>query len=258
MKGTFETLADTNLVLGVPGFTYADLYDSRRLEDLLEHFDSAARDSDAGLFADYQAYRRCQGEGMKPEQVSDLLVKMAPLVGEFVSRLFKVADRRASQMKAIQAEFDGIFRFRGEVVSKLAARYKGESPDSWDVEAVRSRFEALLGALLSRAQLDFDREAAVAGLALDLLRCSSGDATDVAEIASIRSRIAASAQASSLFADVLAQDDAGLAAGLYDALCRWAFLATRMDSIKSEVANWVSFKVPAKTDFTHLVEHDSH
>ncbi len=254
MKGTFETSADASLALGVPGFSYADLYDPRKLAELLDVFDSSARAADAELFAEFEAYRACQGEGLTPEQISALLVKMAPLVGGFLAQLFDVGSERSRQMQAAQAEFDGVFRFRSEVVGKLAARYKGEKPEDWDAGAICARFDALVAALLTQAELDCDRESAIAGLGVDLLVRTSGDPGDMSPI---RARLNASAEAKAQFATALAQDDAGLVAELFDALCRWAFLAARLETLKPQVAGWMSFKVPEKTDFGHLVEHAS-
>ncbi len=153
-------------------------------------------------------------------------------------------------MDAIRGEFDGIFAYKAEVVGKLATRYKGQNLEDWDIKGIRERLESLLRTLVPAAQLDGDRESAVAGLAVDLLALTKSEAPDTA---SIRSRLAGNA----LFAEALAQDDAGLAAALFETIARWSFAATKIDGLKAEVADWVSFKTPGRTDFTHLVEHET-
>ncbi|MGZ8931643.1 MAG: hypothetical protein ACXW0O_11690, partial [Methylosarcina sp.] len=79
-----------NLTLGIPGFSYPDLYDAARLKDLMDVFDASVKKHDVVLFDKFEAYRQCQGDGMEAEAISDLLVKMGPYVGQFVARLFKV------------------------------------------------------------------------------------------------------------------------------------------------------------------------
>ncbi|MGZ5000952.1 MAG: hypothetical protein ACXV7F_11670, partial [Methylomonas sp.] len=57
----------TKLTLGIPGFEYQDLYDAKRLTDLLAVFDQSVQKHDPALFGEIDAYRACGGEGMKPE-----------------------------------------------------------------------------------------------------------------------------------------------------------------------------------------------
>ena len=74
-------MEQNNLALGIPGFTYADLYNAARLKDLLDVFDASVKHHDVELFDKFAAYRQSQGEGLKPEEISDLLVNMGPYVG---------------------------------------------------------------------------------------------------------------------------------------------------------------------------------
>ena len=244
-----------SLNLGIPGFSYADLYQPKRLQALSVAFDNEMQARESALFADFHAYRQCRGEGMAPERVSELLVQMAPWVGEFVARLFNVSDRRAQTMQATQGEFDTVFRFRKEIVGKLAARYKAENLESWDLTAIRQRFAALTEALIPSAQRDIDLESAVAELAINLLGLSQSEVPDATEIAGIRASLTSLEKSRSAFAEVLAQDDAALVAGLYDSLSRWAHAVSKLPELKQPFADWVSFKVPEKTDFNELVEH---
>jgi NADPH-dependent glutamate synthase beta subunit-like oxidoreductase/NAD(P)H-flavin reductase len=225
MKSVHGQPAQAEWVLGVNGFSYADLYKPARLKDLLEAFDREAASRDDGLFADFQAYRDCQGIGMAPEQISDLLVRMAPLVGEFTAGLFNVGNLRSERMADTQCEFNTLFTFRTEIVGKLDKRYKGIDPASWDIAALIDQFEALLTAQIPAAKLAADRETAVAELGLKL-----------------RAQAEAETPAS--------VDE-------YETLSRWCFAATKIDELKAEVADWVTFKLPEKTDFNHLVEHAS-
>jgi len=254
MNGHLEKHDAALTELGIAGFSYADLYEPSRLRDLTLAFDRCAQEKNPDLFEAFQTYRNCGGEGMAPEHISDLLVRMAPLVGEFVAGLFGVEAARAGQMDATGGEFGGVFAYRNEIVGKSATRYKGQNPQDWDIAALRARFDALLRALAPAALLECDREAAVAGLAVALQALSASEAPDAGVI---RARLDAVPEAQALFADALALDDAGLAAALFDCVCRWSFAATKIDELKAEVAGWVSFKTPGRTDFTHLVHHET-
>ncbi|QSA96521.1 pyridine nucleotide-disulfide oxidoreductase [Methylococcus sp. EFPC2] len=256
MSGHYAGRHGNTLELGISGYGYGDLYDPARLAELLEVFDDEVQARDADLHGRYLSYRANQGEGWAPEAISGLLVELAPLVGEFVARLFRVGEERSVKRQAAQREFDTVFAFRNEIVAKLAARYKGENPDEWNLIEVCARFEALVLALVPKAHIDADHEAAVAELALKLRRLSSEDAP-AAELAELRARLASSEEAKSALADLLNGDDAGLAQGLYEVLSRWTFLASRGHDLKAELSHWVSLKVPEKTDFGHLVEHET-
>ena len=250
MNGHLPKHDDILAELGIAGFSYADLYEPSRLRDLTLAFDRSAQQKDPDLFEAFQTYRNCRGEGMAAEHISGLLVNMAPLVGAFVAELFKVETLRNAQKAAIGGEFAGVFAYRNEVVGKLAARYKGQDPHTWDIAAVRESFAALLQALLPAAALESDREAAVAGLAVELQALSKSEAPDAS---AIRERL----QGQASFTDALAQDDAGLSAALFEIVARWSFAATKIDALKAEVDGWVSFKTPGRTDFTHLVHHET-
>ena len=81
---------------------------------------------------------------MEPAAVSDLLVRLAPRVGEFVARLFGVSAEHERQRAAIQRELDEIFVFRTEIVSGLEKHFKGVDARAWDAAAVRSELELLI------------------------------------------------------------------------------------------------------------------
>lgn len=118
-----------NLTLGIPGFNYPDLYDSARLKDLLEVFDASVERHDSQLHNEFKAYRQNQGEGLSPEAISDLLVRMGPYVGQFVARIFNVSEQHQAQGAKIKDEIDTIFTFKNEIVDKLAFFFKGQNAD---------------------------------------------------------------------------------------------------------------------------------
>jgi|GEM_PF-5290443 len=254
----------TNRQLGIEGFTYPDLYDPHRLKDLAAAFDRHVEGSDPQLLEEFTHYRASQGEGMSPEKVSELLVRMAPYLGGFLARLFRIEEQRSMQMEKIRTEVETVFRYRESIVGKEAPkRFKREKVDAWDIDTLVRRFDALVAALLEDLA---DPEKAVAGLAVSLQSLSqeaarlaeNGDLGPLEErVESLRQALAGDPEAARLWADSLALDAAGLVEALYECVLRWTYAASRTSKLQEKVAGWVSFKTPARTDFDNLVEHDT-
>lgn len=227
MTQQLNTSQLAQLTLGIPGFEYKDLYDAKRLNDLLVSFDESVKKHDPDLFAEMSAYRACGGEGMKPEDISELLVKMAPLVGTFVARLFNVSDVRDQQISHIRSEFDSVFTYRTEIVGNLTKLFKGQTIDGWDIATLRAELDGLIDAAGKQALFQTDPELAVSQLGADLWRASKQENPSAADLAA------------------------------YDTVCRWSFAARQVPDLQAFVAKWLSFKVPEKTNLENLVEHDS-
>ena len=243
------------LTLGIAGFRYDDLSRPEGLKRLHDTFVAELAATSAGLHREYQDYHGCLGEGMTPVAVSDLLVRLAPRVGEFVARLFGVSAERERQREAVQRELDSIFVFRKEIVGELEKHFKGVDARGWDAAAVQSELELLIRCGFPDLSLDSDRERRIATAAVRLLGWSKEVAGDAA-VRELRHRLSADDQAAAAFVAAIKGTDEKLVAILLEVIRRWAHL-TRVDpGLASTVANWVSFKEPEKTDFTALVHHE--
>jgi len=242
----------TQLSLGLPGFEYKDLHDAQRLQDLMTTFDDSVKKHAPELFAELSVYRACGGEGMKPEAVSELLVKLAPLVGTFVARLFNVTDVREQQIGKITEEFDSIFVYRTEIVGKLASRFKGQTCEDWDLTELQGQLEALISATAKQTVFAQDPELAVAQLGAELWRLSQQAELSEADVAVLKSRVA------EFPALTFNHDSASsLIGGLLDIVWRWSFAAKQVPALQPLVKKWLSFKIAEKTDLDNLVHHDS-
>jgi len=254
-----------NFTLGISDFTYADLYNPARLSDLLVAFDQSIEQHDTELYERYADYRITRGEDLTPEQISALLVEMGPYVGQFVAKLFNVSDAHQAQAANIKDEIDTIFTYKNEVVEKLDVYFKGQDTGSWDAAGIQSRFELLIAAAFPEADQDSDAERRVAraGATIGLLSAhykliakgkpGSDDNAD-AKAEAIRAKLAAHTGAAAVFADAIAQEPADFIAALMDLTQRWSFIARHDESL---TGRWLSFKLPEKRDFDHLVEHDN-
>ncbi len=245
MTKQLNTQQLTQLTLGIPGFEYADLHDAKRLADLLTVFDQSVQQHDNALFEEIVAYRACAGEGMKPEEISELLVRLAPLVGTFVARLFNVSAVRDQQISLIRGEFDAVFVYRTEIIGNLNKLFKGQTIEAWDISALHKQLTDLLTATGRQDLFASDPELAVSQLAADLWRLSQQAELSDADVAGLKNQISGY------------DSPAALVAGLLDIVQRWSFAAKQAPELQAIVKKWLSFKVPEKTNLDNLVEHDS-
>jgi NADPH-dependent glutamate synthase beta subunit-like oxidoreductase/NAD(P)H-flavin reductase len=249
------------LTLGISGFQYEDLHEPEGLKRLHDTFIAELAASHADLHREYREYRTSLGQGMAPTAVSDLLVRLAPHVGEFVARLFAVGAVRERQRASIQRELDTVFKFRTEIVAKLDKHFKGVATSDWDGAAVHSALELLISRGFPEAALDTDAERRVATVAATLIGWSSAltsdDGSARAAVQNLRATLASDARASATFVEALARaDDRELVEALLETIRRWAQLARTEAASRAAVAGWVSFKEPDKRDFDALVPHE--
>ena len=253
------------LTLGIPDFTYADLYSANRLKDLLDVFDATVKRHDVELYHKFSAYRLSQGIDLKPEEVSDLLVNMAPYVGKFVAKLFNVTEQHETQATNIKDEIDSIFTYKNEVVEKLGVVFKGQDTTDWPVSSILNRFDLLIEAAFPEANLDDDEEhrvarfgAVIGSLSSHYKLIAKGKVSEYENadelVAAISTKLSEHELAAVEFADIIViREPAEFLAALMDLVQRWSFIAQQDNDI---VVQWLSFKFPEKRDFDNLVAHE--
>ncbi|GAB4213237.1 MAG: FAD-dependent oxidoreductase [Sandaracinaceae bacterium] len=231
-------------IQGIPalaraGLAWSDLFVPARLAELHDRFLADLREAAPETAARFDAYRACQGEGMEPEAVSDVLCEVAPHVGDFVARLFGLEDAR----RALRNDADRvapIFRMQDQLVKRRALK-RGEI--AFDAALDRDA-RAMLAALGASP----DDELSVARVACALLDLEAdlkrgplaGDrATEAARAAAAVSMPSGDREA----------DKAAVARGL-DLLERWIMMRRGDPAIRS----WMAFRLPKAIDHTKLVQ----
>ena len=255
--------------LGINGYTYADLHQPLRLRELHKTFEDSVKQHDAELFTKFQKYQKCQGENMSPQDISDLLVRMAPYVGKFIATLFQVEDEVAAQAKVISEEINSIFVYRTDVVGKLKSKFKNEDISTWDITKIQADLALLKAVAFPVAANDPDPERSVsrvgaklAGLA-DHYQLVANDKPGIikdadAQVSGIRKRLNENTDAQITFQSALSKERANeFVSGLLNVVERWSYAAENDDELSKSVVGWLSFKNPKKTDPGDRVHHET-
>ena len=271
------TSEPAELRLGLPGFTYPDLFDPARLAELTERFYAAFQQADPEGFARFDAYRTAtqRGEAVPPEQVSEALLAGAPHLSVFVARLFGV-ERELQALKDAAGERSPLWAFKKEFAKKRL--FKPSAGKAWQgtpVEAAHAARRALAALGAPPSVLESGSEAeemAVARAVLLLIEvdevarkaAKSGGAAWTDELhdrsAKVRAALAADPALAACAARVIATsgpapsdaEDAAVVTFSLDALEAW--LARRRADEHDPARRWPSLKAPHNLDFQNLVQ----
>ena len=118
--------------LGIDNFSYSDLYNFQRLQELAGSFDRFVSERDPALFDRFAAYRTAMQSGVRhggldePKE-SALLVDVSRPLGAFLARLFATDDSPLKRRAARDAQ---VARFKKEFVAKRVAKVQHVREDS--------------------------------------------------------------------------------------------------------------------------------
>ncbi len=179
-----------NLQLGVQGFKYADLNRVRRLEALDRAFLQALREADPDLSAAFERYRTCGG-GLDRLQESDLLLRVAPHVGAFVARLFRIEEDHNALCARVRAD-EAIFEWKRQFVERgvLKNPPSRDAVAQMDPVALECAYREVVDALCPDAALTADPEREVAVVTAALQKAIK-TAPDNAALLSARTQLSA-------------------------------------------------------------------
>jgi NADPH-dependent glutamate synthase beta subunit-like oxidoreductase/NAD(P)H-flavin reductase len=272
--------------LGVQGFRYPDLFVPERLKDLYDVFCTELAQKAPDTWRKYEAYRASQGAGMRPEEISDVIVSVAPHVGSFVARLFGVEKEVATLANEVK-DRSPLWKFKADFAKKRVLKdgagkaWKGTFAEASAVAtaAIAAMFWGnpndpdRAAALLRGTRSYPDEELAVAKAVLMLVEvdetarkaAKAGGASWTDELraraATVRAALASSFNASKIseeacaVADPAAPTDAEnqrVVAFALDAIEAW--LAQRRKDHHDPAHYWPSLHLPKTVDFQQLVK----
>jgi len=249
------------LELGVPGVSFADLFDPGRLEALHEVWSAWFREAAPEAHAKFESYRACRGKGMTPTDVSEALLAAAPFVSGFLARLFRV-EAEVSALGEDVRHRDPLWGFKRDFAKKRVLKadagkawaQKGRSLDEARTVAIAS-FAAALPEFATIAARDEELAVARATHLLfeadDVARkaAKAGGAQWTPELRARASAVRAALVGAGF--SVEAEDGAVVAFAL-DAI--EADLSARLKDREDRAHRWPSLHAPKNIDFDHLVE----
>src|SRR5262245_11992415 len=161
--------AGWNFPLGIPGFRFADLNRVRRIADLDTVFREELRASDAELSSAYEHYRVLEGKGYEPVAESNLLIRVAPHLGNFVARIFQI-ESQYRELKERVRQDGRIFEWKKKYLDKQVMKQPPslQEIEGWDLSELEFNYRALVDRRLTQTSFadDPERELAEAGLAV--------------------------------------------------------------------------------------------
>ncbi len=214
------------LQLGIPGFTYSDLYQPEKLAELHSLFLTEIAAKDSTLHSRWQAYSAAGT--LEPISLSQLLVDMAPHVGSFVAKLFNVEkNRKAGIDIAIREKI--IFKFKQDILLRAALKKFPTLEKCLEVAPLNALKDFYLKTLKTHFAdnfISFDDEYATAQMAVTLTEYEKNNSSELAKLGP----------------DAVNKFLAFCAARHYD------------HELHEEVKNWASYHLPKNMDYSHLVE----
>jgi NADPH-dependent glutamate synthase beta subunit-like oxidoreductase/NAD(P)H-flavin reductase len=269
----------SDMPLGVEGFRYHDLFAPARLRDLFTAFCTDLKTRAPDVAASYEAYSKCQGTGMTPEQVSTVLLAVTPFVSAFVGRLFGVEKELAGLAEEVK-DRSPLWRFKQDFAKKRVLKldagksWKGTLAEAGAVAttAISAMSPVDAATVLKRGTGHLpDEELSVAKAVVllaevdDVARkaAKAGGAQWTDELrgraVALRTALAADwnaskvSEAACVAADpVTDADNQRVVSFALDAIEAW--LANRKKDHGDPAHHWPSLHVPKTLDYNHLVE----
>ncbi len=258
----------STLVLGVPGFSYEDLYVPERLAALHAAFDAWFKVQAPDAYEKFDAYRAVQGDGVGPLEVSNALLAAAPYVGAFIARVFNV-EAEAESFRAEVRDADPVWRFKRDFVKKRL--FKADAGKNWThgaLAATSVATAAIRATSTNEALFGIDEELAVAQSVKFLVECDetarkAAKAGGASWTDALRKRLDDAREQVSAVVSTAGvtyphstepTDEARgtFAAWLLGAI--EAHLATRRANPHDTIRSWPSMRSPRNLDFAQLVE----
>ncbi|MBK8879588.1 MAG: FAD-dependent oxidoreductase [Haliscomenobacter sp.] len=247
-----------SLVLHIPGFSYQDLFQPDRLAALTEVFYSEVRKLDPDLYARFDLYRKSKGKDWSNVEISSLLVSMAPFLSAFVERMFGV--ETACKPFRIEAEKERVlFAYKKDFFTRRALK-KFSREDLGALVPDLSALDAQINALKKGFEgiPSGDPELEMAAMAQELAAQEKAAREGLSAegrqyLTAFIRRVQGSPELNEWLPSGESDEELlGFLTTLVSLFERWSVAHYYHQT--PETRDWVSFRLPGKTDFDRLVE----
>ncbi len=207
-------MTDLSATLKLPGYQFAELFDAQHLARLDQEFLSLLQEKDQALYQHLLDYRR-KSQLLSRNQVSELLIRVAQYLSEFLAQFFSISEPVQHLSQTILRD-KVIFQFKEHYVLREAKRRLAN-------HEIKETFSELNQWIIG------------ARPPVDSVTCSNDPELATAQFAA------------EVLNNVNGRPDAN------ERLISWCVLALSTPEGQEAVKGWVSFKLPAKLDYEHLV-----
>ena len=159
-------------MLNLVGFEYKELFTDEGIARLDQEFLDSLNKADSSLAEALHDYR---AQGLLPasKAQSEFLLRLAPHVEQFITRLFAL-EKEVSELHTQTRSHDVVMEFKKHFVLRRARRYRGEFPETFaDLD------QWLDSQIRQRAWPDTDREWAISRLGEDWLKDENTHAEEI-------------------------------------------------------------------------------
>ncbi|HZS46975.1 MAG TPA: FAD-dependent oxidoreductase, partial [Blastocatellia bacterium] len=261
-----EKVMQDELILGINGFTYPDLYTPRKLEELTNLFYEEVATADPELAKEFADYASARGVGYADKTESNLIVKMAPHLSKFIARLFNIAAERDELRDATLGQME-IFDFKKNFVQRRVFKKRPEDAlANIDFDKL-DRAVSHLQQTVFTDTIGLDDELATARIVVRLMNLAKEYSlhlgqrheplTDAAR-QSVQNLIAAITGHADFVLPAVDENlsaeanEQNVIAYLLEIFELWAFAQYNLKY--ERVKNWVSYREPHALDYSHLVQ----
>jgi NADPH-dependent glutamate synthase beta subunit-like oxidoreductase/NAD(P)H-flavin reductase len=259
------------LTLGIPGFSFEDLYRPHGLRRLAEHFDAQLTAAEPELFQSFDAYRQSGGKSLTGPAESELLIRVSRHVSAFIARLFGIEAEVDSLARGLKNELP-LFDFKREFITRRVFK-KGaaERPTLAEYPSLDARMNLLLSLGFPEAVAGQDTERGLAEAVLtlmDLERLLSGALPPEAQHRTeelrarwlaLRESLLSTPEGKEAFGSSLVtkgDDAADLQAvkALLSLADRWTYARALHPEAKELFHKWATHRLPKPLVFDQLVQ----
>lgn len=215
------------LQLGFEGFSYPDLFEPTKLTVLHAQFLSFVKDRDELLIEEWNSYSSQTDAAFDPIKKSNLLVAMAPYLGEFLATLFNIQSERKAGLDLASRE-KIIFEFKRDFLQRRVLKKYSTIEKCLEVasgDELKSNFTSLKTHFNDMFISD-DPELATARMSMKIAEYEKAGSSELASYGE----------------NAVAKFEA------YSALCHFDH------SFNPAVRGWASYQLPKNLNYEHLVE----